>query len=281
MGSAFTAVSDDASAVFYNPAGLAQVRQGSVDFAWRVMPLLDRKQGYFDVAFPLREEATLALSWIYSGVGNIVERNDRGEPGDEFSFSDNLFSATFARVFGRVIAVGGSVHYAHQTLFDVAANTAGFSAGIHLRFDRLARRPYPDALQRLTLAAALQQIGMTMRFDSGDYYVPRGGTGRTSSETYPIVGRVAAAYRLLTDRTLLVSLEGTYVDKQHLRTYGGAEWTVDPRLMLRAGVADTHPTFGLGLRQNWGGTRLMLDYAFLTSPAGGDADHVLSFGVGF
>lgn len=281
MGSAFTAVADDASAVYYNPAGLAQLSDVSLDFAWRTMPLLDRKQGYFDAAFPLRDNAALAFSWVYSGVGNILERNTRGEAGDEFSYSDNFFSATFARVFGRIVAVGGSVHYVHQTLFDVKANTAGFSAGIHMRFDRATRRPFSDALQRLSLAAAVQHIGMTLRFDSNDYYQPRGGQGRSSSETFPMVGRVAAAYRFLNDRSLLVSLEGTYVEHQHVRAYAGAEWTIDPRLMLRAGLADTEPTFGIGLKQNWGGSNIRLDYAFVTNPAGGDADHVVSLGVGF
>ena len=281
MGSAFSAVADDASAVYYNPAGLAQLQDVSVDFAWRAMPLLDRKQGYFDAAFPLRDQASLGLSWIYSGVDNILERNSRGEVGDEYSYSDNLITATFARVFGRIVAVGGSVHYAHQTLFDVNANTAGFSTGVHLRFDRTARRPYADALQRLTLAAALQHIGMTMRFDSGEYYEAKGGRGRVSTEEFPMVGRMAAAYRLLDDQSLLVSLEGTYVEHQHLRAYAGAEWTIDPRFMLRAGLADADPTFGFGLLQKWGGTNIRLDYAFLTNPAGGDADHVVSLGVGF
>lgn len=279
MGSAFSAVSDDASAVYFNPAGLAQLRTTSVDFAWRVMPLLDRKQGYFDAAFPLREDATLALSWIYSGVSGIQERDASGAVGDEFSFSDNLVSATFARVFGKILAVGGSVHYVHQSLFGVSANSAGFSAGMHARFDRTQRRPFPDALQRLTVAAAVQHIGMSLRFNSSDYY---GSTaGASTTEKYPIVGRLAASYRLLKEKTLLLSVEGTYVESQHLRGYFGGEWALDPRLLLRAGMAQTDPTFGVGLRQNWGKSRIMVDYAFLTSPTSDDPDHVLSLGVGF
>jgi len=284
MGSAFTAIADDASAVYYNPAGLAQIQDVSLDFAWRAMPLLDRKQGYFVAGFPLVEDAALGLSWIYSGVGSITERDSRGAAGDDYSFSDNLFTATFARVFGRLVAIGGSVHYAHQTLFNVSANTAGFSAGMHVRFDRSARRPFSDALQRLTLAASVQHIGMKFRFDSNDYYGgTAGGTRKDNDNTdrVPVMGRVAAAYRFLHDRSLLVSLEGTYVEHQHLRPYAGAEWTIDPRLKLRAGLADADPTFGFGLAQKWGGSNIRLDYAFLTNPAGGDADHVVSLGVGF
>jgi len=260
---------------------VAQVRVTTLDFAWRVMPLMDRKQGYFDVAFPLREEATLAFSWIYSGVGDIVERNDRGDAGDVFGFSENAISTTFARVFGKILAVGASLQFVHQSFFDISAHTIGGSAGVHARFDRPRRVPFSDRLQRLTLAASVQQIGMTLRFDSGDYYLPRGGSGRTSVEEFPMVGRVAAAYRLLTGRTLLVSAEGTYVEDQHLRGYFGAEWTADPHLLLRAGLADGDPTFGLGLRQPWGGTHLALDYAFLASPVGDAPEHLFSLGIGF
>lgn len=281
MGSAFTAVADDASAVYFNPAGLAQIQAPGVDFAWRVMPLLDRKQGYFDAAFPLRDKAAMAFAWVYSGVGNIVERNDRGDAGDSFSFAENLISATFAKQFGRVLSVGGSLNFVHQSLFDISANTIGGSVGLHARFDRPHRSPFSDLLSRLTIAAAVQHLGMTMRFDSKEYYAPRGGTGGTQTEDFPMTVRTAAAYRLLSDRSLLVSAEGTFVENQHLRGYFGAEWKAYPRLFLRAGMANGDPTLGIGLAQPWGSTSLRIDYAFLASPVGEDPDHVIALGVGF
>jgi hypothetical protein len=281
MGSAFTAVADDASAVYFNPAGLTQIGAPGVDFAWRVMPLLDRKQGYFDAAFPLRDEAALAFAWVYSGVGDIVERNDRGEAGDAYSFSENMISATFAKQFGRVLSVGGSLHFVHQSLFEVSANTIGGSVGLHARFDRPHRSPFSDALSRLSLAAAVQHLGMTMRFDSDDYYAPRGGSGGTATEDFPMTVRTAAAYRILNDRSLLLSAEGAIVENQHLRGYFGAEWQAYPRLLLRGGVAEGQPTLGIGLRQPWGSTSIRIDYAFLTSPVGEDPDHVIALGVGF
>jgi hypothetical protein len=282
MGSAFTAIADDASAIFFNPAGLAQIRKAGVAFAWRAMPLLDRKQGYASIAIPLREEATLGLAWVHSGVGDIVTRSGTGEAGEELSFSESFLSLAFAKQFGRVLSVGGNLHYVHQSLLDVTANTVGLSVGIHTRFDRLSRRPYPDFLQRLTIAASVQHLGMTMRYDSGDYYTIRGlGNGVTTAEQYPFVGRGALSYRLLGDRSLIVSVEGTHVQHQHIRGYAGAEWTPDPRIMIRAGMAQTDPTFGIGIRQPWGNSRISLDYAFITSPVGESADHVLALGIGF
>ena len=282
MGSAFTAIADDASAIFYNPAGLAQIRKAGVAFAWRSMPLLDRKQGYASIAIPLREEATIGLAWVYSGVGDILERSARGEVGESLNFSESFLTLAFAKQFGRVLSVGGNLHYVHQSLIGVPANTVGLTMGIHTRFDRLARRPYPEFLQRLTMAISVQHMGMTMRYDSGKYYRDRGlGNGVTTAEQYPIVGRGALSYRFLSDRSLIVSVEATRVQHQHLRGYAGAEWTPDPRIMIRAGMAQTDPTFGIGIRQPWGGSRISLDYAFITSPVGESADHVLALGIGF
>jgi hypothetical protein len=282
LGQAFVAMADDESAIFYNPGGLAQVRRPSLGTAWRVMPELSRRQGYVDLAIPLREQASLGLAWIYSGVGDLVERNAQGVAGESFTFSELFFTLAFAKPFGRVVALGGSAHYAQQNLFDVSAGTVGLSAGVHARFDREARRPYPEALQRLTLGAAVQHVGMTLRFDSRDYYEPRGqGTGTITNETYPLVVRWGGAYRLLANRNLQASLEGTWVEDQHARLYAGAEWSVEARLFLRAGLADLEPTAGFGLRQTWGKTTLYLDYAFLTSPAGLSADHAISLGVSF
>jgi len=282
MGQAFTAVADDESGIFYNPAGVALVRTPTLGFAWRAMSLLDRKQGYFSVAIPLREEASIGFSWVYSGVGDIVERNVQGIAGETFSYNENFVSMAFAKIFGPILSVGGAIHFVNQSFFDVSANAIGLSFGVHAAFDRKSRRGYSDFLQRLTLAASVQHAGMTLRFDSEDYYGPRGqGSGGSTSDAYPIVVRGGAAYRLLGGRNLIVSAEGTYVKDQHARAYAGAEWAPDPRLMLRAGVADTHPTFGLGIRQTWGSRLLALDYAFLTSPVGESGEHVISLGIGF
>ena len=107
MGSAFSAVANDPSGIYYNPAGLTQVRHPGVGFAWRVMPLLDRKQGYFQASIPLREEATLGFAWVHSGVSDIVERSTTGAAGETFGFSENYLTLAFAKLFGRVVSVGG------------------------------------------------------------------------------------------------------------------------------------------------------------------------------
>lgn len=282
LGQAFGAVADDESALLYNPAGLAQMRRPGVGFAWRVMPDLDRRQGYFNAALPLREEATLGVSWVHSGVGDIVERNSQGVAGETFTFAENFFTLAFAKQFGRVVCVGGSLHYVQQSFFDVSAGAVGLSAGLHARFDREARRPYSEFLQRLTVGASVQHAGMSLRFDSGDYYTPRGiSNGAVTSESFPLVLRSGAAYKLLGQRQLLVSVDGTWVQDQHLRLYAGAEWKVQSILFLRAGIADLDPAFGFGLHPVWGSRVIRLDYAFVTSPAGLDADHVLSLGVAF
>jgi hypothetical protein len=246
------------------------------------MSLLDRKQGYFSLAIPLRDGAGIGFSWVYSGVGDIVERNVQGVAGETFSYHENFISMAFSKLFGRIVAVGGAVHFVNQSFFEVSANSIGLSLGVHAAFDRSARHNYSDFLQRLTLAASLQHAGMTLRFDSDDYYAPRGqGTGGSTSDAYPVVIRGGAAYRLLSGRNLIISAEGTWVQDQHVRAYAGAEWALDPRLMLRAGLADTDPTFGVGIRQTWGSRVLALDYAFLTSPVGESAEHVISLGIGF
>lgn len=282
MGQAFGAVSDDESALLYNPAGLVQVREPVVGFAWRVMSDLDRRQGYFNAALPLREQATLGVSIVHSGVGDIVERNAQGLAGETFSFSENLFTLSFAKQFGRVLGIGGSLHYVQQNLFDVSAGAVGLSAGLHARFDREARHPYAPFLQRLTLGASVQHAGMSLRFDSGDYYEPRGiSSGQITSESFPVVVRGGASYRLLAQRQLLVSVDGTWVQDQHARLYAGAEWKMHSVLFLRAGLADMDPSFGFGLHPTWGSRVIRLDYAFISSPAGLDADHVLSLGVAF
>lgn len=77
MGESFTAVADDSSALYYNPAGLAQVGQPEIAIAHNLF-LTD---GFYDDAtglYPLGTEGTLGFGARYLNYGSIDQRDNFG-----------------------------------------------------------------------------------------------------------------------------------------------------------------------------------------------------------
>ena len=77
MGESFTAVADDSSALYYNPAGLAQIQQPEISLAHN----LYLSDGFYDnVAglYPLGNSDTLAFGARYLNYGAIDKRDNFG-----------------------------------------------------------------------------------------------------------------------------------------------------------------------------------------------------------
>ena len=87
MGSAFTAVANDSTAAFWNPAGLAKLKRSEGSFMHANLTL-DREYNFFNYAHVLNDKKTgeskgvVALSHIRFGVDGIPETrvDDLGNP---------------------------------------------------------------------------------------------------------------------------------------------------------------------------------------------------------
>ena len=77
MGGAFTAISDDATASFWNPAGLAQLQKRQIAAAYSQM-FEGRRQGLLGLACP-SPLGTVGLGWMSYGVGGISKRGPDGQ----------------------------------------------------------------------------------------------------------------------------------------------------------------------------------------------------------
>jgi hypothetical protein len=119
LGRAYTAVADDASSTYWNPAGLAALGRTEVAFAYGV-PFADVEDvtiGNAAVAKPLLysmgEEAggagslgTLAAALAYRGVGGIYEANETGPTGRTFTDADVELELAYAHALGTAGAFG-------------------------------------------------------------------------------------------------------------------------------------------------------------------------------
>jgi hypothetical protein len=77
LGGAFVAVADDASAGYWNPAGLAQLKGPIISLADRI-PEMDTSYANMAIASPIWHFGVIGLNAIYYGVGNVATYDDNG-----------------------------------------------------------------------------------------------------------------------------------------------------------------------------------------------------------
>jgi hypothetical protein len=263
MGGAFVAVADDATAGFFNPAGLVQIKQRIFGAFYRKMTL-DRKLSYVVYNQPIRDEATIALAWINAGVGDVMGRDSDGHPTEEISNYQNAVHLFLGRRILDQLSVGLGIGYIQYNLANVDAYGIGFGVSV-------MGRPMP----KLRLGASLEELGMRYSWASGEYWQQFGLLGSSVKEDFPFNARVGTSYLLLEDR-VLISAELEKNEKQKGRIHLGAEGWALENVAGRIGYDRGSLTLGLGLRQEIQTAILGFDYAFISSRVEDDADHLIS-----
>ncbi len=282
MGGAYVAVANGATGFWWNPAGIAQVRENQFETAWRAMSF-DRQAGYVAFLHPFsREEAAMAISWTYAGVSDLYERDVDGVLGDKISNFTNAGTFTFARRFTPMLAFGATLRYVQQNIANIDAYTVGFDLGMHMRVYQA--REFEDTkpmLSGINLGGAIQRINQSYPWTTGDYWVQSGESGSSVDEKFPLLFRLGAAASLWKDQAIL-AVDGEFSDKQDARFHVGAEVRPHPLLALRGGIDNSNPTFGAGFETKLDKSlKLALDYAFAVQPGPIDAEHVFSLGIRF
>ena len=282
MGGAFVAIAEGPTGFWWNPAGIAQVRENQFETAWRAMSF-DRQAGYVAFLHPFnREEAAMSVSWTYAGVGDLYEYDVDGVIGDKISNYTNAGTFTFARRFTPVLSLGATLRYIQQNIANIDAYTVGFDLGIHFRFQRdwhLGGLTVP--MSNVRLGAAVQRINQSYPWATGDYWVQLGESGSSVDERFPLIARTGVAANVWKDLAL-VAFDAEFNEEQDARLHIGGEVRPHPALALRVGIDDAEPSFGAGFQpQLQKSLRLVLDYAFAMQPGPIDAEHVFSLGLRF
>ena len=238
MGGAFTAVSDDATALFWNPAGLAGVSGKQLALSYGEM-FLGRKQGC--VSF---SSGGLGLGLFSYGVGGISRRDEGGRQQGEFGSCENALLVAYARSLkgeGFELMVGGGGKFFYQRL--AGHDAIGYGGDVGL----LAKVRIPFG--RFSFGAAFRNLRAKLRWDTGH------------EEEVPFDVRFGFALSL---SVLPVNLVLDVEKRENGgRSYHlGGEYRLGEFAGLRAGLDDGRLTAGA----SFGVSSLRVDYGFSTDP---------------
>jgi len=289
MGSAYSAIANDVTAAYWNPAGLVDVE--NIDIAYMHS---ERFAGvvsydYGAVAFPLRTgDAVLALSIFRQGVDNIKntlnafddERNLPRENAEaffeEFSVADLAFFLTYAKEINRDLSWGATAKVVNHSIGPFA-DAWGYSLDLAVRYK----------LGKTFLALNAIDITTMMKFWTvnedafGDFEetfqdeIPSGqnervlptirlGAGRFFSFGDVVLTTAADVDLRFENRRTFFLNTGKISYEPHL----GVEGTYKQRISLRLGVTDfstdpdnnlfLSPTLGTGFQFD----KVFIDYGF-------------------
>jgi hypothetical protein len=263
LGEAAVATVDDASAVYWNPAGLTNVENYSASLSYTRW-LADMNYSGAAVAGRVGNLGTVAVAVAALDYGDIPEavvgEGPDGRTGDTFSGSDLMIGVNYAREFTEQLSIGIGAKYVHESLFDQGAGTFAFDVGTQ----------YKVGYRGLTLAMAAQNLGGTAR------WLEEGASDRQEGYDLPLVFRLGVSGNLLGEDAfvglggssrLVGSVEALHTNDYSERVHAGLEYVFNDILALRGGYRLNYEegtwSVGAGVMPRIGGMQMHLDYAYV------------------
>ncbi|MBA7465442.1 hypothetical protein ES707_00611 [subsurface metagenome] len=240
MGKAFVSIADDASATYWNPAGLAQIDRKEIT-ALHAILWADTMYDFISYVHPITGIGTVggSITRLYSG--KFDGRDENNISTHEFSDSQTALGASYGKQIVDVLALGASIKYVTHNLDDHKNGNFTFDIGA------MYKSPMVEHLQ----------VGLNLRNLIGLR------TGADTEDKLPLTLRFGFNYKLLRDKlALVIDLEKS---KAPLSYHFGTEYWAFQYLAVRFGIDPEEFTLGFGIRYRDYG----LDYAFATHDLGG------------
>ena len=208
MGEAYDAVCNDASSVFWNPAGMAFVKKNSALFGhanW----LADIKYEAAAFAHNLGAAGVVGASFAYLNSGDIEETTVEMQEGtgSTFTAANLMFGLSYARMLTDRFSIGGNIKYVEEKLADEKASAWGVDVGIL----------YFTGFKSLRLGMSIRNFGPELQFagtykdyDNGNWVVDA-ATGLPQEKEYlpyhlPMTFKISLAYDLIEKESTFMTL---------------------------------------------------------------------------
>lgn len=251
MGGAYTAIADNSSAAYYNPAGLAFLENREVNLTYSLMSF-DRIFNSAGFSRPLPPSAGFSIGILQSGFAESDARSSGGDVIGKIDDAKYAVMMGFAVRLSERVAIGITPKWLYSKVYDVSASSVGLDIGTMVRLQN-----------NLTAGVALKEIGQKFKYTRD----PRGEGDETTTDRLPLTLRVGIAYRHdwggTTFRNVLIAADLESVEGQSGRFHFGLESKLLDAFSLRVGLDDRDFTAGFSIPFKVHDYRLHVDYAFI------------------
>ena len=276
MGSAFVAIADDQSALFWNPAGLAKIDGVGIYFDhtnW----LADVAYNYLAASYNLGGMGTVGFSFTSSSYGDMkVTTVDAPEgTGQIFTASDIAFSLGYALNLTDNFAIGFNPKIIYQSIWQTSA--VGFAMDLGV----LYRTPFDGIM----LGMAIANFGTKMQLQGNSTIVTydpdlttTGNNGKIAASlgtdywSLPLNFRVGLAYTPINteNNKFTFAVDAIHPSDNYESLNVGGEYVFHDLISIRGGykslfLQESEESFalGFGIKQILlGNVAIRLDYAY-------------------
>jgi len=270
MGNSFVALSDDASAAYWNPGGLS-IMPYDETIVQVTNWLADTKYYFLSTTFSLGDYARLAIS-ATSFTSGEMEETTIYEPegtGRKFVTSNMQFGFSLARSFTDRFSAGITLKYITESLDRTSASTLALDIGSIF---------ITNILNEMRIGIAISNLGGRMRLDGSDLaiqYLPDNSIKYTNASLMteewdvPLLFRFGLATDAIKSENLRLTISADLIDTRdyEYRINTGIELGFKEILFLRGGykfnysLADYSFGFGLNL-ENVVDFKIKADYSY-------------------
>ncbi|MEZ4702119.1 MAG: PorV/PorQ family protein [Rhodothermales bacterium] len=277
MGNAITASVDDATSIYWNPAGLAGMRQGAVTLEYADW-LAGLDFNFLSVSVPMGNGAIgIGLTSMRTPDMEVTTVEQQNGTGETFTAGSYALALSYARNLTDRFSVGGSVKVINERIWNSSAS------GVALDIGTLFTTPF----RGIRLGASITNFGSKMQLSGDDLLIvvdidPNNEGNNESNRALlktdpydlPLTMRIGLAGEVFENENSRLTLAVDALNPNNSEQYVnlGAELGLFGNLvMLRGGYSELllddalrSFTAGGGLRYGFGGLRFALDYAFET-----------------
>jgi len=261
MGNSGVALAEDGFGIYYNPAGLAFMREKHVALTYSFLSL-DRQFHFTGVSIPLEPRAGIGVAWLHAGVKNIEGRTLTGQVDEIYETGEDVFFISFANAFHPKLSAGLNFKILRNQMLDISATGLGFDIGFLYR-----------PLEWLAAGVQFKDLLSGYTWNTQELFDEEGGN---YTEHFLQVVKFGLAVRPVPQ--LAISGDVEVSEENIWQTYFGTEYVYQNLAYLRVGMNNQSPTFGAGLAYGFlANINTQLDYALLLGMAGAGPTHIFSW----
>jgi long-subunit fatty acid transport protein len=259
MGDAFVAVANDASALYWNPAGLVQFKDDQLLFSHN-MWVVDINHDFVGAVYHMDETNAFGVSFTALSMQDMpvtTEFQPFGT-GDYFGFGDIALAVTYSRKMTEQFSFGGTVRYIEETLDKLKMRGVMIDLGTY----------YWTGLGTTRFAVAVTNFGNQLAPDGQVVLIGKRSISQWQAFSPPTVFRIGFAFEPYQDdiNKLTASIQLNHPNDNSENLSTGLEYSWKNTFYLRGGykfnVDEQNYSFGAGVYVPVGIANVTVDYSY-------------------
>jgi long-subunit fatty acid transport protein len=259
MGEAFVAVANDASALYWNPAGLVQFKDDQLLLSHNIW-VVDINHDFVGAVYHMDETNAFGVSFTSLSMQDMpvtTEFQPFGT-GEYFGYSDMALAVSYSRKMTDQFSFGGSVRYIEETLDKLKMRGVMIDLGTY----------YWTGLGTTRFAVAVSNFGNQLAPDGQVVLIGKRSNSQWQAFSPPTVFRIGFAFEPYENEfnKITASIQLNHPNDNSENVSTGIEYSWKNTFYLRGGykfnVEEQNYSFGAGVFVPVSIANVTVDYAF-------------------